>query len=309
MVYKFFIFFAITIISLATGYLMKGRGIFTEKNSKLFILIGVLFFETPIVFFALWNLSITKEFIWLPASGFILTLCMSAISFFIAKLKNLENRKIGAFVFSSALSNQGYTMGGFICYLFYGEKGFGLSVLYLLYYHLFVYLLAYPLANYLSENSEKYFVNQITQNFKDIRFLPVYMMLLGLALNGFGISAPEWSSTLIGYMIPPATAVILFAIGIQINFSMDAFKEAMVWKLLFLKFFISPILAIAFFQLVCLDGISQKVIFIQASMPSAIYSVVISNLFNLDKTLATKLFISSHIFFFLCIFPLLFFII
>lgn len=307
MVIKFLVFFTITIFSLGLGYLFRKKGIISKDTSKVFVLIGVLFFESPIVFLVLWKFSISKEFVFLPVLGLIHALLGGVLGYFVSKKNSLPIPKLGAFTFSSALSNQGYTLGGFICYLLLGEYGFGLSIIYLVYFHLLVYLVGYPIANHWRKTKNLSLLTQILSNFKDIRFLPVYTLLLGLFLNITGVPYPEWSGSFVQYMVPPATIIVLFAIGLQIEFSFSYFREKNIYYLFFIKFIVVPLFAILFLNFLSFNTIAKKVVLIQAIMPSAIYSIVISTLFELDSQFAAMLFVTSNLFFLIVVFPFLYF--
>lgn len=290
---------------MASGYIAREKGLINEEKSRLIVLTGVLFFESPIVLIVLWKFSIKPSLVILPVLGLLLAILSGVAGYLISKNSLKNQLSLGAFTLSSSLSNQGYTMGGFICYLLHGEYGYGLSVIYITYFHLFVYLIGYPIANYWSNSKKISIPKQILNNLKDIRFLPVYMMITGLVLNVMNVEHPIWSEQFIRFMIPPASFIVLFAIGLQMKFSIKIFKNSIVYKLFFVKFVVTPFSALALIKFLSLESIIKNVIFIEAITPSAIYSIVICTLFELDRQLATTLFISSNLFFLVFIFPVL----
>ena len=143
---KFAIFQLVIILPFLAGSLLKNSFKHPDKTSKKLISVNLAVIEPPIVLWSIWGLTLNVEMIFLPVSG----LCLAVSGFFIGKLAIRKTRLTGmdaeTYVISSSLANHGFTMGGFLCYLFAGEQGLALSAIFLIYFIPYTFLFIFPYA-------------------------------------------------------------------------------------------------------------------------------------------------------------------
>lgn len=306
--YKLLYILLFFFVPLLSGYYSKKLNFIQETKVKFIFLFTVLLFESPIFMTVLWGVRLKPEHTILPIFGALLTFFGGLIGYIFSVFIFQKKSSKGAFLFASALSNQGYTMGGFICFLLYGEYAYGLSAIFLSYFYFVVYLVAYPIARIIGEKESISIREQILNSTKDIRFLPVVATFIGLFLNLLNIPRPEIMPRLIEISVPIASFLVMFAVGIQVEFDFKSFYSKPAMYMYFVKFILFPLVAYIVFQFIPIGNIEKKVVYIQSIVPVAIYSVIISRLFDLDSVLAMKLFISSTFVFLFIVFPILFWI-
>ena len=109
-------------------------------------------------------------------------------------------------------------------------------------------------------------------------------------------------------LIGLAIALMYFTIGLRIHFSELGKYKNLYGPLLAVKFVIGPAIAAV---LVGLGGlfseihpVSRAVIIIEATVPVALYSVLISNMFELNGRLASLLFLVSTVVYLVAVLPL-----
>ena len=137
---KFAIFQLVIILPFLAGSFLKNRLKNPERASKSLITVNLTLIEPPIVIWSIWGLALNAEMIFLPVFGVFLAVS----GFIIGKLAVHKMRLTGTdaktIVISSSLANHGFTMGGFLCYLFAGEQGLALSAIFLIYFIPFTFL-------------------------------------------------------------------------------------------------------------------------------------------------------------------------
>jgi predicted permease len=122
------------------------------------------------------------------------------------------------------------------------------------------------------------------------------MVTLGLVLNVRGVAPPEailrWR-VIDGLMV---LGIILQFGGVGLTVRVR--RLAPFWKLALgtsaLKFLVSPALMLGAALLLGLSGMPLYVCVLLAAMPTALYSVLMANIFGLNKDLANATFILTH---------------
>ena len=145
---------------LATGYIIQQLEerkiihlpISLEKLRKLLQKIGLLFFM-PISFIgALWMVKIDNlNIIALPFLGIFALLMGGVLGFASAKLFKLNRKDTGSMFVCGSFTNIG-SIGGLVCYLFLGEKGFALFPIYKLFEQVIYYAIGFPVAKSFSND-------------------------------------------------------------------------------------------------------------------------------------------------------------
>ena len=97
----------------------------------------------------------------------------------------------------------------------------------------------------------------------------------------------------------------MLSIGVTIRLSAIRKHVSEYFSVSLQKFLILPLLGLGLSYLFGLGDLSRKVVFILATMPAAINSIVIVNVFNLDRDLTNSLFLVTTALFVILLFPLL----
>lgn len=297
-----------TFLPLSLGFLARRQGFLKEERGKFLFLIGMIFFESPIVVLILWKLTLNRDYLYLPLLGFSLVLFAGLTGFGFAKKLFREKKEQGAMVLASALSNQGFLLGGFICFLFFGQEGYALSVVYILYFHFTIFFICFPVARYFSSSETISLLKMIRNTLFDIRSLPMLALIFGVLLNLLNVPFSEQLTGILDFVIPFTTFYFMFSIGLQLRLEFSYFFRREAYIIWLIKFILTPLLAYLIILYTGMKGLVAKIIFIESFTPAAAYSIMISTLFDLDKALASRLFVTSTLFFLFIIFPIVVFL-
>ena len=112
-----------------------------------------------------------------------------------------------------------------------------------------------------------------------IKCVPVYAIIFSLFFVYYKIPAPKFlenATFLIGYS---AIFLVLVSLGVALSkLKVFSFKETLIYSLI--RVLIGPIIGFAFVKYLNLTGVEAGVMFIQASMPSAILTYLVSEMYS-----------------------------
>ena len=131
-----------------------------------------------------------------------------------------------------------------------------------------------------------------------IKCIPVYALLISLIFVYYKIPSPvflENATFLIGYS---TIFLVLMSLGVALSkLKVFSFKETLIYALL--RVVVGPIVGFCFVKFFNLSGVEAGVMFIQASMPSAVLTYLVANIYspkkisdNIASTVALSTFLS-----------------
>ncbi|RKY75155.1 hypothetical protein DRQ00_11020 [candidate division KSB1 bacterium] len=301
MIRQFILFSSCIYGFLLIGYFSKRkRWIETEKSTTL--MKGSIFFLEPVIIVStFWALDISDlRILSLPLTASLLSLFILLPAQLFSKLHHHIPKDKGAYFGGSMFSNIGLSLGGFLCFLLLGEQGLGLAFAYMAYFIPFFFSIGFYIARRISLSAEtKGNVRSLTwrENLKaslqdPLGIVPTVAILVGLAFNFSGLERFQILSTINKILVPLSVAVYSFAIGLTMKFRKlrEYLPECLTMSII--KFLISPIVGVGFaYILGCSDfmgGLALKVVLIEATMPAAIFSLILARLFNLNQDLANS---------------------
>ena len=305
MIGNLFYFQAVTFLPLALGYALRKIRLAKIEWTKPFFSINVVVFQTLVILSVVWVMDFSWESFILPFTFVVYSLAAISVGWLFSKLYRYAPKKRGSYIFGASMSNQ-LTLGGFICLLLLGVDGYSKAVIYLILGSFIRYSIHFPVARYYGESSdEKGIVKNLLGLFTDIRSLPLLAIGVGVVLNLTGVDSPAPFQRMVGILVPIISAVTMLTIGVTISLSAIRGHISEYFSVSLQKFFILPFIGLGLSYLFNLDDLSRKMIFILSAMPSAINSVVIVNVFNLDRNLINSLFLVTTALLIIFLFPLL----
>ena len=130
--------------------------------------------------------------------------------------------------------------------------------------------------------------------------IPVYALLISLVFVYFKIPSPKFlenATFLIGYS---TIFLVLMSLGVALSkLKVFSIKETFIYS--FIRVIIGPIIGFAFVKFFNLSGIEAGVMFIQASMPSAVLTYLISEIYSpkkISNSIASTVALSTFLSFF-----------
>lgn len=294
MISKFLVFIFLIYGMLLVGYLTRRGGWVGDHMSASIMRKTIIFIEPIIIVLTFWAMQIADtRLLALPLAAALL----SSLNLIPARIFSEFHRHApderGAYLGGSMFSNVGTTLGGFICFLLLGEVGLGLSIIYTVYFVPFFFTIGFYVARHYSGNAPQTLGESLKEFLTDpVRFMPNIALVIGLALNFSGRPRPEPLGSLNKTLVFLPVTFYSFSIGLTMRFRKvrEYFPECVSMSLI--KFLISPAIGIGLAYLLGLpsfmDGLPLKVVFIESAMPAAIFSLVLSRLFNLNQDLANS---------------------
>ncbi len=288
--------------SMAVGYFARRKGYVAIEKSTTITKVVMIFLIPAVNCLSFWILDISHVRIFgLPLVGIIVMLSTILPAKYLSKFHRLSQQETGSYITSALFSNVGFSLGGFLCFLLLGEEGYGLSVIYGLGFSFCLYVIGFYIAAYYGSVEGKRMVKNTMNTFVKKGGLPPLLgIVVGICLNVFGINRPEVCGTIFKGLIPISTFFLLFAAGLTFK-SEGILKYKKTWATISLiKFLYSPIIGLLGAYLIGYSKIPNrfilKVVFIEASMPVAISSLMLSNLFRLEKDLTNSCWAFTNVF-------------
>jgi len=299
----FLIFLIIVYGFLFLGYGVK-RALPATSHISRPLSIYILIFITPVIILnAFWSINFNNILISQLPVIHVLIVSISLIpAFLIVKILRLNNNEKGSFIACTMFSNIGLTLGGFLCFLLYGEKGLYLAGLYAAFFIPYYYLIGFTLMRTISGKKNTRYTNPLSELIRNpSSVVPLSLMGVGLILNLTGIGRPAiLNYVATRWLIYISAAGHSFAIGLGLNFqkSIKYIKHSIYISAI--KFVFNPLVGFALIYLFGFLGIDDlipsKVIFIESFMPTAIMSVILVKIFELNEDLSNSAWILTNLF-------------
>jgi len=299
---KFLVFQSFIILPFLTGSMIRRRVGDPAALSKRILGINLAFIEPPVILWSIWGLTIRRDLALLPAAGLSLVTAGFLLGLATLPLLGLRGPGKKTYLISSSLANHGFTMGGFICYLFLGETGLGLASIFLVYFIPYTFIVIF---SYARSGRGALSPASLREQIVSPRNLPLLASLTALGLLAAGVPRPELPVPLDLFIM---ASILLYYLTLGLSFEIrDVRAIGSAHPLLgLIKFIMLPAATWLVLQMLPIDREVARVIQIQSCMPAAIYSVVTSVLFELDARLASSLFVVNTVLFLVTALPFLF---
>ena len=238
-----------------------------------------------IIFYSLTSTNISME-LFLRFSYYITlyVIIFAVIGIIILKILNKDIYRL---LPPLILPNTG-NMGMPLCLFAYGKMGLAIATAataMILVFHFSVNILL---------ASKKFSIKPL------LKCIPVYALLVSLLFVYFEIPPPKFlenATFLIGYS---TIFLVLMSLGVALSkLKVFAVKETLIYS--FIRVIIGPIIGLAFVKFFNLSGVEAGVMFIQASMPSAVLTFLVSEIYSpkkISNSIASTVALSTFLSFF-----------
>ena len=137
---------------------------------------------------AIWVISLKNaSLIALPFVGLFALLAGGGIALVAARMFKLTPQKTGSMYVCGAFTNIG-AIGSLVCFVFLGESGFALVLIYKLFEELSYYAIGFPIAKYYSGSTKEERIRDHLKNL--IRDPYILVALSSIVIGGFGFKFP-----------------------------------------------------------------------------------------------------------------------
>ena len=238
-----------------------------------------------IIFYSLTTTNISIE-LFLRFSYYI-TLYVMVFSIIGMVILKILNKDIYRLLPPLILPNTG-NMGMPLCLFAYGKIGLAIATA------ITAMILVFHFSLNILLSSKKFSIKPL------LKCTPVYALLVSLVFVYYEIPAPKFlenTTFLIGYS---TIFLVLMSLGVALSkLKVFSFKETFIYS--FIRVIIGPIIGLAFVKFFNLSGVEAGVMFIQASMPSAVLTFLISEIYSpkkISNSIASTVALSTFMSFF-----------
>jgi len=266
-----------------------------ENLRKLLQKIALLFFLPISTIGTLWIVKMDNiKIVALPFLGIFALFTGGILGLIAAKLLKLNRKDTGSIFTCGSFSNIA-SIGGLVCYLFFGEEGFALVSFYALFVQITYYVVGFPIAKSFSSdmNMNSNLISHLKKVFSDI-FVVVALIYItiGILFNLSGIIRPVFYQTINAVFIPIQTMFMLVSIGLAMKFGRirNFTRECVVIS--FIKFALVPIIVSTVAFLLGYGkiegGLPLKVVIVLSSMPVAFTALIPVSIYDLNLDMANS---------------------
>ena len=302
--------------SMAGGYAAQKLNWLGQRAGKIIMTAVMVAGYSSVVLLAIWKMQLEARHIWLPILGAINTGAVALLAMVLAPLFARDRVERGLLSIHAGVANTGATMGGLVLLGLFGEAGLELASVYFLMWMPFVVLVLYPIARHYSPTHAGGSLGKLmVRSVFNWRSIGLLMGVIGLTLSLCNIPLPDvitrWHVPKV--MVYATTIAAYFAIGLRL----DLRQLSSLWRLsaglALMRFVVAGGIAwglVALTRLTAwpLTGAGAGTVIIQGVMPTAVAAAAVANMFDLDSSKSSGLFLINTLAFLAAVLPVIFWI-
>ena len=308
---KFAAIAAVIILSMVGGYLAGRRGRLAERWAEVLMTIVLVGGYPSVGLLAIWTTKLRGPDGWLPGLGIVHILIMAALSWVLACGLRWDRSRRGLFTIAGSAGNIGFTMGGFVIYLLYGQQGLGLATIYAQILTPVTVLVYYPLArHYAADVPPGGLGGLMLRSIFDWRSLGLPAALVAVGLSLGNVPRPVFVDRLylVDVLMFMVTAMANFSIGLRLRLAQTRPAAAMIAWSLPVRFVagaaVGWLLAAATLLTPWpMDQLARNVLVLESFVPTAVTMVGVANMFGLRPREASVLFVANTLFYLVFVLP------
>ncbi|CAB3289345.1 Auxin efflux carrier [Methanocaldococcus lauensis] len=276
------------------GYISKVLNILNEEHAKILNSIVIYFAMPSTIFLTIMkNVSSNQilNFLKLPMVIFISFMLVGLLSYLLGKyIFKLEDKKLGGLILVSMLGNTGF-LGYPVILGMFGEIGLARAIFCDLGSVFATMLLGTYVGIRFGKSKNKSVLKEM------IKFPPLLTGILSIILIIFNFNLnylPNFLLKSLNYLSSATVPLIMMSLGLSL--SPKSLKFGIFWGLIasLFRFIISPTLSFTLSEIINIKGLDRNVLLVESSMPSAMMSLVLGTLYELDvKLIASSIFITT----------------
>lgn len=265
---------------------------------------------------SIWITPLEPSHAVLPIANTVQMSAFALLGMFVAsRFLTKDRQEQGLFAINTSVPNTGFTMGGFVIYLLFGEAGLGLANVHAITFTPMVVLLAYPVARSVTSAGGTSILALLAKSVFDWRSLGLPMAILGVLLSISHIPRPafisDWHVTdVLMYVLNIAA---YFAIGLRLRLE----RVMPLWRLILglgvTRFGFGLAFGLLSVWLVsltpwALSDTGRAVLLIESFVPTGVTSVAVANMFGFKASEASVLFVMNTLMYLLVVLPFVFWV-
>jgi predicted permease len=254
------------------AYLFKKLNIFKPEDSRVFINYIIYFAIPSLAFKSAHSLGINLNIFKIVLISWLTTLSLFTIGLLTSRIFKIKTEEKRVWLLAITFGNTAF-LGYPYTLNFFGEKGLNFAVVY------------DSLGSFIMVLTLGFLIAIGRPSLKELfSFPPLWALILGFLLKPYPL--PQTLKEILNFLIPSVFPVILFAIGLAVSLSrvFSYLKKALFIE--GVKIFLGGGLALSWGLLLGLPHFSLKVVILEASMPTMIFTIVLALKYKLNHHLA-----------------------
>jgi len=294
---------------MVAAHQLRSRGWIRESIGKPMHTVTFTLFGPLIYALGVWRLDLSFDRWYLvPIANAILLILSTLAAVILVPVLARSRQARGTLSIMIPISNQGYTLAGFLTILFISDEAYGYNALLMIPAGFLLPLLWLPLAEHWGRGEHtSIWVNYRRGMFSPMS-LPLVGVIIGLLLNMLAVPMPAVAAGGLRWLVFLATANTMFALGACLHVRhLFGFFRTLRWVFLF-KFVLHPALMFGLCLLLQLKGMAAAALFIASIMPAGVMSVSLSSIYRLDLNLGNAGYLWTTLAFMIIVLPILIFL-
>lgn len=276
--------------SLVLGRSLAARRLLTDAQADRLIRRVVKRLSPIVLCLSFWRLNLTDlRPLLLPLVGLTVSLGALLPALAYTRFTHLTRAQQGSFVTCAMFSNIGF-LGAVIAFALFGETGYSLAMLYVVYFNPCFYLAGFAMA---MRFSHKPAARRRPFWTDELRLYPFLGLCAGFALALLRVPRPAAVSIVNHLLIPLDASLYLVAVGSQLQFDPPRRWWRPSVAMCLIKFVYCPLVGWLLIRMLRLDGLLRSVVLLQACMPVATSPLMLPMLFGLDRKLSNALWLAT----------------
>ncbi len=259
-----------------------------SKHLKLFSLVVMI--PIPVIN-AFWKFSLPSgPLLAMPLLGLLSWIVGGVSAAAAIKIFRIPPKRAGS-VFACGMFTNLTSFGRLIAFVMFGDRGFFLVQLFVVFETLIYYAVGFPLSQQVSSGTPGRFRLNILAK-QPLTIVPLLYILFGVLLNLSGLQRPGLFDDFSGYLIPASVVALGLSIGLTLQIGRISRYTSEVLLIVAIKFLIIPLVVIPAAYVLgmhrILDGIPMKIVIMLSFMPVAFTALLPPILYSFDLDLANS---------------------
>lgn len=274
-------------IMILLGYFLKRKS-FLKLSDRQVLTDIVLYISLPaMIFINLYDASISQNMLFLPILGVVTSIILLIIAYIYCKIRNYSKRTTWTIIIASSLMNTGF-IGFPVSLGVFGNEGLINAIFFDLSTTAMIVIYGIILAREFG-GDRKAVAKQI------LMFMPLWAVVFGLIFNVFSIPLPYVANQVITYLSEATIPLIMFCLGISLEFKNigQNISDSIVVSVM--KLILAPAIMCALLILCKIKGMAFDIGILEAGMSTAMNSLVLAVLYDLDSDLMSSLIFTNVI--------------
>jgi predicted permease len=135
------------------GYLLRRVRLVRPEWARPVMSLAIIACDAPIAGLAIWHLTIDSSVWKIPTAGAAVAVAASLGGLLLAWRLRMPPADQAVFGLQSGMGNVGYTLGGALCFVLWGDQGLGREQMYCLMWPFYAFLFCFPIARHYGERA------------------------------------------------------------------------------------------------------------------------------------------------------------